>query len=93
MNLADPDCARAIGMGLGQTFHINQPEALAAETIQATGKIIAIDQNQRTVTLQFEDGDTETFTARPDTDLSRLKLGDREVIRVTEMIAIWVERQ
>lgn len=69
-----------------------QPGGLAAETIQVTGKIIAIDLGKRTITLQFEDGSTETFPARPDTDLSRLKLGEREVIRVTEMIAIWVEK-
>jgi hypothetical protein len=69
-----------------------RPGGLAAETIQTTGKIIAIDLDKRTVTLQFEDGDTQTFPARPDTDLSRLKLGQREVFRVTEMIAIWVEK-
>jgi len=69
-----------------------QPGGEAAETIQATGKIVAIDPENRKVTVQFENGDTQTFAARPDTDLSRLKLGDREVLRVTEMTAIWVEK-
>jgi hypothetical protein len=70
----------------------SQPEGLAAQSIQATGTIVAIDQEKRTVTLQFQDGTTQTFPTRRDTDLSRLKLGEREVIRVTEMIAIWVEK-
>ena len=69
-----------------------EPGGSAAETIQATGKIVAIDSENRKVTVQFEDGNTQTFSVRSDTDLSRLKLGDREVIRVTEMIAIWVEK-
>lgn len=69
-----------------------QPGGLAAETIQVNGKIVAIDLENRKVTVRFEDGDTQTFPARSDTDLSRLKLGDREVLRVTEMIAIWVEK-
>jgi hypothetical protein len=69
-----------------------QPGGLGAETIQTTARITAIDVQHRKVTLQFEDGDTQTFSARPDTDLSQLRLGQRENIRVTEMIAIWVEK-
>jgi Cu/Ag efflux protein CusF len=69
-----------------------QPGALAAETIQVTGKVIAIDLEKRKATLQFEDGNTETFSVRPDLDLSRHKVGERVVFRVTEMVAIWVEK-
>jgi hypothetical protein len=69
-----------------------QPGGLAAETIQVAGKVIAIDLENRKATLQFEDGSTETFLVRRDVDLSRHKLGERVVFRVTEMIAIWVEK-
>ena len=62
------------------------------EAIRVSAKIIAIDLDTREVTLQFEDGSTQTFPARPDTDLSRLKLGEREDICVTEMTAIWIEK-
>jgi hypothetical protein len=68
------------------------PVVLPPETIQKTAQIIAIDRDTRTLTLQFEDGSTETFPTRPDTDLSRLKLGQREIIRVTETTAIWLEK-
>jgi Cu/Ag efflux protein CusF len=69
-----------------------QPGGLAAETIQVAGKVIAIDLETRKATLQFEDGSTETFSVRPDVDLSRHKVGERVIFRVTEMIAIWVEK-
>ena len=69
-----------------------QPGGVAAETIQVAGKVIAIDLETRKATLQFEDGSTETFSVRPDVDLSRHKVGERVIFRVTEMIAIWVEK-
>ena len=57
-----------------------------------TAKVIAIDLEKRTATLRFEDGNTETFPVRADVDLSRHKVGEQVVFRVTEMIAIWVEK-
>jgi hypothetical protein len=69
-----------------------QPGGLAAETTQVTAEAIAIDLEKRTVTLRFEDGTAETFPVRPDVDLSRHKVGERVVFRVTEMIAIGIEK-
>ena len=66
-----------------------QPGGLAAETIQSTGKIIAIDLEKHTVTVEFDDGTTQTFPARPDVDLSRHKVGEQLVFRVTEIVAVW----
>jgi translation elongation factor P/translation initiation factor 5A len=70
----------------------DQPGGLAAETIQATAKVVAIDLEKRTTTLRFDDGTTETFPVRNDVDLNRHKVGEQLVFRVTEMIAIWVEK-
>jgi hypothetical protein len=47
---------------------------------------------KRTTTLRFDDGTTETFPVRADVDLSRHKVGEQLVFRVTEMIAVWVEK-
>jgi len=69
-----------------------QPGGLAAETTQVTAEAIAIDLEKRTVTLRFEDGTAETFPVRPDVDLSRHKVGERILFRVTEMIALSVEK-
>jgi hypothetical protein len=69
-----------------------QPGGLVAETVQVTAKVIAIDQTNRTATLQFEDGSSKTLRVRDDIDLSRRKVGEKVVFQVTEMIAISVEK-
>ena len=69
-----------------------QPGGLAAETIQKTAEIVAIDLDKRTATLRFEDGTTETFPVRADVDLRRRKVGEQLVFRYTEMIAIRIEK-
>ena len=54
----------------------DQPGGLVAETMQVTAKIMAIDAVNRTATLRFEDGSTQTLPIRDDVDLSRLKVGE-----------------
>jgi hypothetical protein len=68
------------------------PAKGALENRQITGKVITIDSKKRTVTLRLEDGATETLPVRADVDLSRHKVGEQVVFRVTEMIAIWIEK-
>jgi len=70
-----------------------QPGGLVAETVQVTATVTAIDQTNRTATLQFEDGSSKSFTVRDDIDLSQRKVGEKVVFQVTEMIAISVEKQ
>ncbi len=69
-----------------------RPGGLAAQVNQITGTVTAIDQANRTATLRFENGSSRTFSVRDDIDLSQRKVGDRVVFRVTEMIAISVEK-
>jgi hypothetical protein len=69
-----------------------KPGGLVAQTKQITATVKAIDRRKRTATLQFEDGSTKTFAVRDDIDLSRRKVGEKVVFRVTEMIAISVEK-
>jgi hypothetical protein len=63
-----------------------------AQVKQVTATVTAIDKTNRTATLRFEDGASETFPVRDDIDLNQRKVGDRVVFRVTEMIAISVEK-
>ena len=51
-----------------------------------------IDLPNRTVTLEFEDGATRTFPVRSDVDLKPRKAGEKAAFRVTEMVAITVEK-
>jgi hypothetical protein len=69
-----------------------QPGGLVAETVQVTATVTAIDQTNRTATLQFEDGSSKIFSVRDDIDLSQRKVGEKVVFQVTEMIAISVEK-
>jgi hypothetical protein len=69
-----------------------KPGGLVAETTQVTARVTAIDQKQRTATLRFEDGFTKTLPVRSDVDLSKRKVSEQVVFRVTEMIAISVEK-
>lgn len=69
-----------------------QPGGMVAETTQITGTVTAIDLKKRTATLRFEDGSTKTFPVRRDVDLGKRKVGEQVVFRVTEMIAISVEK-
>jgi len=61
-----------------------------AETTQVTAKVTAINAEQHTATLQFEDGSTRKVAVRPDVDLSKRKVGDKVAIRTTEALAIRV---
>jgi Cu/Ag efflux protein CusF len=88
-NIASGDGAAAVAAPAPEG---DQPGRLVAENTRVTGKVIAIDAERRTATLRFEDGSTETFPVRDDVDLSRRKVGEQVVFRVTEMIAIWVEK-
>jgi len=69
-----------------------KPGGVVAEAVQVTGTITAIDAGKRTATLKFEDGSTKTLPVRRDVDLSQRKAGDKVTFRVTEMIAISVEK-
>jgi hypothetical protein len=71
----------------------DKPGGLVAQTTQVTATVVSIDRTNRTATLRFDDGSTETFPVREDLNLSRRKVGERVVFRVTEMIAITVEKQ
>jgi len=69
-----------------------KPGGVVAQVTQVAGTVVAIDRTKRTATLRFDDGSTETFPVREDIDLSRHEVGERVVFRVTEMIAISVEK-
>ena len=69
-----------------------KPGGVMAETTQVTATVTALDQQQRTATLRFEDGSTKTFPVRSDVDLSKRKVGEKVVFSVTEMIALRVQK-
>ena len=69
-----------------------KPGGLMAGTIVVTAKVVAIDETNRTATLEFKDGSSKIFAVRKDLNLSQHKIGEQVVFRITEMIAISVEK-
>jgi hypothetical protein len=63
---------------------------LAPEISHIRGKIKAVDFPNRTVTLEFEDGNTKTVETHGD---YHYQAGEKFEMRVTEMIAIWIEKK
>lgn len=69
-----------------------QPGGLLAETVQVTATVAALDPAARTATLQFADGSTRTFPVRRDVDLGKRQVGDKVRFRITESVAITVDK-
>jgi hypothetical protein len=69
-----------------------KPGGVVANTMQVTAKVSAIDLKHHKATLQFPDGTTKTFAVRKDVDLTQRQVGEEVSIRVTEALAISVEK-
>lgn len=69
-----------------------KPSGVVASTVQVTATVTAIDLKRHKATLQFSDGTTRTVAVREDVDLTQRKVGEKVVIRTTEVVAISVEK-
>jgi hypothetical protein len=69
-----------------------KPGVLMADTVELTAQITAIDAKSRKATLQFVDGSTKQLKVGKDADLTRVKPGDAVTVRVTEALALLVEK-
>lgn len=70
-----------------------QPGGLFANTAQVTAKVIAIDLRGHRATLLFPDGTTKQVAVRPDVDLTKRRVGEEVVIRITEVMAVNVTKK
>ena len=68
-----------------------KPGAMVAEMYEITARVTAIDTAKRIATLNFGEGQIRTVQVRPDVDLSRYKVGDTVVIRVSAALSVVVE--
>ena len=69
-----------------------KPGGLMAGTVQVTAKVKAINLKHHKATLLFPDGKSKTFAVRPDVDLTQRSVGEEVVIRVTEAVALSVDK-
>ena len=73
-------------------FNCFEPGGIMAESVTEIATIKKIDNQNRTVTLQFEDGSSHTLPVRADVDLSQKAVGEKVVLRATQMVALSVEK-
>jgi hypothetical protein len=69
-----------------------KPAGVVAQTVQVTATVTAIDLKKHKATLQFSDGTTKTVAVREDVDLTQRKVGEKVVIRITEAVALSMEK-
>jgi hypothetical protein len=68
------------------------PGVIMAKTRQITAKIVSVDTQARTVTVEGPAGGTPTIKVGPKVNLDELPKGDDVTLRVTDALAIRVEK-
>jgi hypothetical protein len=63
------------------------------EAIKADAKVLAVDPSYRLLTLQYPNGQAETFKVGLDVKLLEMEPGDAVVVRTVELIALRVEKR
>ena len=69
-----------------------KPGGLLADTVEFTAKVTAVSLWHHTATLQLPDGSSKTVKVRPDVTLTKETVGTEVVIRITEAVAVSVEK-
>jgi hypothetical protein len=69
-----------------------QPGVLMAKTRQISAKIVSVDPNTRTVTVEGPMGGKPTIKVGPNVKLDELQQGDDVTLSVTDALAIRVEK-
>lgn len=93
VHLRQPGEAREDGVAgmLATTPEGAKPGMLAADSVEVTAVVKAIDTTQHTATLEFADGSRRTVVVRPDVELKNAYLNQEVVIRISTAMAISVE--
>jgi hypothetical protein len=68
------------------------PSVVMAKTKQITAKIVSVDPQARTVTVEGPMGGKPTIKVGPNVNLGELQTGDQVTLRVTDALAIRVEK-
>ena len=69
-----------------------KPGVIVADTQEVTAKIVSVDPKERRVTLQTADGENRAVKVSKSVDLSKVKPGDQVTVRVTDALALVVEK-
>lgn len=69
-----------------------RPGVVFANTVVVVDRLSAVNMSNRTVTLQGISGISRTLRVAPGLNMSGLRVGDEVAVRVSEAVAIWVEK-
>jgi hypothetical protein len=69
-----------------------KPGGVIATTVEVVATVSAIDLGHHRATLTFPDGTTKIVAVRSDVDLTKRRVGEKVVIRMTEAMALAVEK-
>ena len=69
-----------------------KPGGMMTETYQTAATVTSIDQANRKATLKMADGSSHTVAVRQDVDLTKRKVGEKVLIRKTEVLALLMEK-
>lgn len=78
---------RAVGLKAAKG---EKPAFLVVDSREIKAVITAVDSVTRMATLMFEDGTTDSFTVRPDVELSQKMVGQAIIIRLTDAVSLSV---
>jgi hypothetical protein len=68
------------------------PGVIMAKTRQISAKIVSVDPQARTVTVEGPAGGTPTIRVGPKVNMNELQKGDDVTLRVTDAFALRVEK-
>ena len=69
-----------------------RPGIVLADTVEVTSKIMAVDLQNRTITIKEVTGKPKTLKVGPQVNLTNFMRGDDVVVQTTEALAILVEK-
>lgn len=69
-----------------------KPAGVVVSSTKVTAKIKALDTKARTATLVLENGEEDTFSVRPDVDMTKYKAGQDVVFLITDLLALEVTK-
>jgi hypothetical protein len=69
-----------------------EPGVITTDTKELTAKVQAVNRKNHTVTLKFVDGSSRTVRVNKTVDLTGVKPGDDVTVRLTDALAVMVQK-
>lgn len=81
-----------VGTAMLRAKQGERPGVVLVDTFFVSAKVLKVDSVARTVTVQGPAGNVRVFKASPQLNLANITVGNDVSVRVTEAVALWVEK-